>query len=142
MNNFRPLPDCVFPLEKVPDSDAGCRQRQPREDGQVMLLILKIKFSATCQLNEGYIYICCNYFSVVKDQVGWDRFQKKIGSFKVNFSKLLFSKKKNNRINHFFLFRSMIRVHDLEDGLKLVAGYDFPQDGGRKRIVKANFDSK
>ena len=39
------------------------------------------------------------------------------------------------------MFRSMIRVHDLEDGLEVVAGYDFPEDG-RRRIVKAKADSK
>jgi hypothetical protein len=31
----------------------------------------------------------------------------------------------------------MIRVHDVENGMRLVAGYDFPENSGRRRIVKA-----
>ena len=31
----RALPDRIFPLEEVPDPDAGRRECQPREDGQV-----------------------------------------------------------------------------------------------------------
>ena len=35
-------------------------------------------------------------------------------------------------------FTSMIRVHDLSDGFRLVGQYDFPEDGRTKRLLKIN----
>ena len=35
-------------------------------------------------------------------------------------------------------FTSMIRVHDLDDGFKLVGSYDFPEDGNIRRHLKIN----
>ena len=34
-------------------------------------------------------------------------------------------------------FRSMIRVHDIQKQMELTASFDFPEDSGRRRIVKA-----
>lgn len=38
------------------------------------------------------------------------------------------------------MVRSMIRVHDMSSGMKLVGQYDFPIESGRKRVIKAKSD--
>ena len=34
--------------------------------------------------------------------------------------------------------KSMIRVHDLSEGFKLVGSYDLPEDGGHRHVVQEN----
>ena len=34
--------------------------------------------------------------------------------------------------------KSMIRVHDLSDGFKLVGSYDLPEDGPHRHVVQEN----
>jgi len=40
------------------------------------------------------------------------------------------------------VFTSMIRVHDLNDNMKLVGSYDFPEKGSQRRYIKAGMSNE